>query len=91
MKPVFATLQRSPNLAPRGSFTSLFPFDSSSYFLAWNPTAAPCCPFDHSCSGTDLHNRSQPRGNPLVFPWSHPGGMKSTKLLLQEWSSPVNG
>lgn len=42
MKPVFAALRRSPKLAPLGSFTSLFPFDSSSYFQAWIPPPR-CC------------------------------------------------
>ena len=90
MKLVFATVQRNPNLAPLGSFMSLFSFDSSSYFQTWTPAAATRCHFDHSCTGTDPHNPSQPCRNPPVFLQSQPGRMQGTKLLLRAQSSPVD-
>ncbi|KAK4832619.1 hypothetical protein QYF61_024600 [Mycteria americana] len=70
--------------------TARKPFAVSIFLPARIPAAATRCPFDHSCSGTDLHNPSQTRRNPPVFPRSQPGRMRSTKLLLREWSSPVN-
>lgn len=68
MKAVFATLQHSSaNLVPPSPFTSLFPFDSSSYFQAWIPAAAFQCPFEQSCGCTDLQDWSQARRNPLLL------------------------
>lgn len=86
MKPVFATLQHSANLALLGSFTSPFPFNSSSYFQVWIPAAATHCPFDHSCSSTDLHNWSQPHINPPALPFSPGaswGGWKAPSCCWQ--------
>lgn len=68
MKAVFGTLQHSSaNLVPPSPFTSLFPFDSSSYFQAWIPAAAFQCPCEQSCGCTDLQDWSQARRNPLLL------------------------
>lgn len=99
MKPVFATLQHSSaNLVPPSSFTSLFPFDSSSYFQAWVLAAGVQCPFEHRCGGTGLQDWSQPHRNPLLLgtDWEdekHHGPAASMVLTCQYlsrgWGGPI--